>query len=104
METLTLHGVPPGKLAAVTASFEKKGYTVTTSEQEDENFTVVATKSSSSTKAALSAIDGEPDTIVLHNVPAGSLSKVVSSMTAKGYSVTVQAEDDGEFTVIGVKK
>lgn len=104
METLTLHGVTPGKLNAVRSSFEAKGYTVTTAEQGDGNFTVVATKPSASTKASLSAVDSKPDTIVLHNVPANSLSKVVSSMTAKGYSVSVQAEDDGEFTVIGTKK
>src|SRR6266849_6825862 len=98
METLTLHGVTPGKLEAVKSSFEEKGYTVTTAEQDDGNFTVVATKPSTSVNASLKAVDEEPDTIVLHNVPASSLSKVVSSMTAKGYSVSVEAEDDGEFT------
>lgn len=103
METLTLHGVPPGKLAAVKASFESKGYTVTSSPQADGNFTVVATKPSVSARTSLRFIDAKPDTIVLHNVPASSLSKVVSTMTAKGYSVSVQAEDDGEFTVIGTK-
>lgn len=100
METQTLHDVPPNKVDKVVKGFEAEGYTVTKQLQANGNYTVVATRAAGAIKAVAAA---EGDTVVLNNVPASSLSKVVNGLAAEGYTVTVLPEPDGEFTIIGVK-
>lgn len=99
METQTLHDVPANEVDQVAADFKSEGYTVTKQKQANGNFTVVATRPTP--ENAKTPTEG--DTVVLHNVKKEDLQEVVGDLTDEGYTVTVQPEPDGEFTVIGVK-
>jgi hypothetical protein len=99
METQTLHNVTAKQLKATVEDFESEGYTVTTQKKDNGKYTVVATRPTAAGAATLT----EGDTVVLHNVKPENLQEVIQDLTDEGYTVTVQPEPDGEFTVIGVK-
>jgi hypothetical protein len=102
METQTLHDVPKSELKNTVDDFKSDGYTVTTQEQDNGKFTVVATRPTTPATNAAGTPSGG-DTVVLHNVKAEDRPQTVQDLTDEGYTVTVQPEPDGEFTVIGVK-
>ena len=101
METQTLHDVPADEVDEVVSDFESETppYTVTKQKQSNGKYTVVATRATP--KNAATPTQG--NTVVLHNVKKKDLQEVVTDLTDEGYTVTVQPEPDGEFTVIGVK-
>ena len=99
METQTLHDVPADEVDEVVSDFESEGYTVTKQKQTNGNYTVVATRRR--TRGA--AMPTDADTVVLNNIKKKDISEVLTDLTSEGYTVTVKAEPDGEFTVIGVK-
>lgn len=99
METQTLHDVPASEVEEVISDFESEGYTVTKQKQSNRKYTVVASRPRP--KGAVTVTDA--NTVVLHNVKKEDLQQVVTDLTDEGYTVTVQPEPDGEFTVIGVK-
>lgn len=100
METQTLHDVPADDVEQIVTDFESEGYTVTKQKQTNGNYTIVATRKRSRNDAAPT----KATTVVLHNVKKSELSEVVGDLASEGYAITVQPEDDGEFTVIGTKK
>lgn len=99
METQTLRDVPASEVEQVVSDFESEGYTVTKQKQSNRNYTVVASRPRP--KGAVAVTDAS--TVVLHNVKRKDLQQVVTDLTDEGYTVTVQPEPDGEFTVIGVR-
>lgn len=99
MQTQTLHGIPKSKLKQVVADFEGEGFIVTTNQQADGRFSVVATTAA----AEFSAADSNGDVVILNNVPPERLQETIQDLTSEGYSVTVVPESDGEFTVIGTR-
>ena len=100
METQTLHDVSPDDVDQVVADFESEGYTVTRQRQSNGNYTVVATRQRP--RGASTPIEG--NTVVLNNVKKKDVAGTVSDLISEGYTVTVQPEPDGEFTIIGVKQ
>ncbi len=100
METQTLHDVPASEVDEIVADFESEGYTVTKHRQSNGKYTVAASRPRP--RGAVAVTDA--NTVVLHNVKKKDLQEVVTDLASEGYTVTVQLEDDGEFTVIGVKR
>jgi hypothetical protein len=99
MQTHTLHDVPKSKLKSTTEDFEDDGYTVTSQQQDNGKYTLVAVRPGQPVAAA--AAGG--NVVVFNNVKPAKLAELVQDLTDDGYTVTVQPEPDGEFTVIGVK-
>jgi len=89
----------------VVSDFETEGFSVTKQKQPDGNYTVVAVKggADAAPAATIRAKPADGGMVVIHNVPADKLSQVVEDLTSEGFTVTVQPEPDGEFTVIGTR-